>query len=190
MESEVTERMFSFVGGAMGPWRVLRMEAQIGQSLPWAPRVEAISSLVASCPKDAVWLLRGVTSNERYVTRAERQLLETKQPALGRPDAVHAALIPIRKSDTWWELAQDERRELFEERSEHIKTGLRYLPAIARRLHHSRDLGEEFDFLTWFEYAPEHSEAFEELVVTMRASEEWKYVSREVDIRLVRDSAA
>src|SRR2546428_7160638 len=29
-----------------------------------------------------------------------------------------------------------------------------YLPAIARRLYHCRDLGEPFDFLTWFEYAP------------------------------------
>jgi hypothetical protein len=30
----------------------------------------------------------------------------------------------------------------------HDKTGLRYLPEVARRLHHSRDLGEPFDFLT------------------------------------------
>jgi hypothetical protein len=67
---------------------------------------------------------------------------------------------------------------------------LRYLPEVARRLHHSRDLGEPFDFLTWFEYAPEYSAAFEELVVSLRASEEWKYVDREVDIRLVRDVVA
>jgi hypothetical protein len=42
---------------------------------------------------------------------------------------------------------------------------MEYLPTIARRLHHSRELGEPFDFLTWFEYAPEHNQAFEELVV-------------------------
>jgi len=48
-------------------------------------------------------------------------------------------------------LTQDERREIFEERSRHIATGLEYLPAVARRLHHSRDLGGPFDFLTWFE---------------------------------------
>jgi hypothetical protein len=40
---------------------------------------------------------------------------------------------------------------------------MEYLPAVARRLHHSRELGEPFDFLTWFEYAPEHADAFEEL---------------------------
>ncbi len=63
---------------------------------------------------------------------------------------------------------------------------MKYLPAIARRLHHCRDLGEPFDFLTWFEYAPKHSEAFEELVGRLRETEEWVYVEREVDIRLTR----
>src|ERR1700738_1025094 len=68
---------------------------------------------------------------------------------------------PIRKSDAWWSMAQDERRAIFEERSGHIAKSMPYLPAIARRLHHARDLGEPFDFLTWFEYAPEHADAFE-----------------------------
>ena len=63
---------------------------------------------------------------------------------------------------------------------------MKYLPAIARQLHHCRDLGEPFDFLTWFEYAPQHTEAFEELVNELRATEEWQYVDREIDVRLVR----
>ena len=57
----------------------------------------------------------------------------------------------------------------------------------ARQLYHSRDIGEPFDFLTWFEYAPQHSEAFEELVRKLRNTEEWRFVDREVDIRLERD---
>lgn len=65
--------------------------------------------------------------------------------------------------------------------------GLRYLPAIARRLHHSRDLGEPFDFLTWFEYAPADADGFGELVAELRVTEEWRYVEREVDIRLRRE---
>ncbi len=182
--------MFTFVGGATGVWRIVRTDAVIGPRLPEASRVEVVNSLVASPPPGAPWVLRGVTSYERYVTSRERELLVAKQPPLGRPEAVQAALIPIRKLDAWWKLTQDERREIFETRSEHIKTGLRYLPAIARRLHHSRDLGEPFDFLTWFEYATEHSAAFEELVASLRASEEWKYVDREVDIRLVRDAGS
>ena len=103
-----------------------------------------------------------------------------------RPEATCAALIPIRKSAAWWELAQDERREILETNSKHIAVGLKYLPAIARRLHHSRELGEEFDFLTWFEYAPEKANEFDELVKTLRETEEWNYVEREIDIRVQR----
>ncbi len=125
-------------------------------------------------------------SYERYVHRSERSLLVAQQPELDRLEATRAALIPIKKSNAWWELPQDERRAIFEERSHHIATGLKYLPRIARRLYHSHDLGEPFDFLTWFEYAPDDAEAFEELVGTLRETEEWTYVEREVDIRLVR----
>lgn len=105
----------------------------------------------------------------------------------GMPEATCAALIPIHKSHEWWQLSQDERRDIFEEQSHHIATGLNYLPAIARRLLHSRDLEEPFDFLTWFEYAPADARAFEELVTKLRGTREWVYVDREVDIRLQRD---
>ena len=54
-----------------------------------------------------------------------------------------------------------------------------HLPRIARRLHHARDLGEPFDFLTWFEYAHEPGSAFDELVELMRATEERRDVIRE-----------
>ena len=109
-----------------------------------------------------------------------------KQEGLGRPACTRAALIPIRKNAAWWALTQDERRQVFEAQSQHIAIGLRYLPAIARRLHHCRDLGpdEPFDFLTWFEYTPADAGAFEDLVGKLRASPEWRFVEREVDIRL------
>ena len=130
--------------------------------------------------------MRGVTSYQRYTQRNEQAALEAKQPQLGRAEATLAALIPITKSAAWWQLAQDERRELFEESSHHIATGLEYLPAVARELHHGRDLGEPFDFLTWFEYAPQDAPAFEELVSRLRTTPEWGYVEREIDIRLTR----
>ncbi|MGZ8095236.1 MAG: chlorite dismutase family protein, partial [Methylosarcina sp.] len=103
-------------------------------------------------------------------------------------DATCAAFIPIRKNAAWWNLTQDERRAIFEEQSGHIKTSLNYLPAIARRLYHCRDLSENepFDFLTWFEYAPSDASLFEDLTAELRASLEWAYVDREVDIRLIR----
>ena len=92
----------------------------------------------------------------------------------------------MRTSEAWWALAQDERRAILEERSHHIALGLAALPAVARRLHHGRDLGEPFHFLTWFEYAPADAAAFEALVAALRATEEWRYVEREVDVRLER----
>src|SRR5262249_29720373 len=51
--------------------------------------------------------------------------------------------------------------------------------AVARRLYHCRDLGENepFDFLTWFEYGPSDSPAFDELVAELRASEEWSMLT-------------
>jgi len=182
-------RLFSFVGGEIGPWRVVNISTVVGDTLADVKRLDIVAGDVPGAPEGAKWLLRGITSNERYVVRLEKDQLVAKQPTLGRPQATCAALIPIRKTASWWALAQDERRRIFEESSKHVATGLRYLPAVARRLHHCRDLGdnEPFDFLTWFEYAASDSGAFDGLVAELRASEEWKYVEREIDIRLVRD---
>ncbi|MCA1617574.1 MAG: chlorite dismutase family protein [Acidobacteria bacterium] len=185
----MADRMFNFVGGDIGLWQVVKIEAVIGSPLKQVARLDVVEGKLDALPKGGVWLLRGVTSYERYVIRAERDMLVARQEGLGRPEATCAALIPISKSAAWWELAQDERRAIFEARSEHIKTGLKYLPAIARRLHHCRELGEEFDFLTWFEYAPSDAERFEELVRVLRETEEWNYVEREIDIRLARPAA-
>jgi len=127
-----------------------------------------------------------VTSHERYATRAQHDRLAAIQPPLERARATKAALIPIAKSAEWWELSQDQRRMIFEEDSHHVALGLEYLPAIARRLYHCHDLGEPFDFLTWFEYAPADATAFEHLVLRLRATKEWDYVEREIDIRLSR----
>ncbi len=177
--------LFSFHGGDEGPWKIVSMKAIIGESLKEVDRI-SIRSEALDAPVDGYWRLRGVVSNERYVTHQEREALRSIQPPLGRPSATWAALIPIRKSGAWWSLAQDERRAILEERSRHIELGMKYLPAVARKLHHCRDLGEPFDFLTWFEFASEDSGSFDDLLGLLRASEEWNYVEREVDIRLIR----
>ncbi len=173
-----------FAGGKSGAWRVDRMRTVSGTPLARVDRVAVLNGWDSRIPPGSEWRLRGVASYERYLQRSERSTLVERQPPLGRPEATCAALIPVRKSAAWWDLAQDERRAIFEERSHHIATGLEYLPAVARRLFHCRDLGEPFDFLTWFEYAPNASERFEELVGRLRESPEWAYVEREVDLRL------
>jgi chlorite dismutase len=173
-----------FVGGESGAWRVVRQTAPIGEALPNVPMLRVIED--AGARPSGRWTLRAVTSNARYVTREETSALRAVQAGLGRPEATRAVMIPMTKSPDWWALAQDERRAIFEERSRHVAGTLKYLPAIARRLHHGRDLGEPFDFVTWFEHAPEHEAAFDELVGMLRETEEWRYVIREVELRLVR----
>lgn len=179
-------RLFHFSAGATGPWRIARIHAARGAPLPGAERLAIANALPPG--SGLQWTLRGITSNERYVERAERQQLVAAQEGLGRPAASHAALIPIRKSSAWWQLTQDERRTIFEQRSRHTAIGLRYLPAVARRLHHCRDLGEHepFDFLTWFEFAPADAARFDELLAALRATPEWEFVEREVEVRLER----
>jgi hypothetical protein len=184
----MTSRLFHFTGGNSGAWRVTNIHTIDGEPLADAVRVDIIAGADAP-PVGGQWQLRGVTSNDRYVTRSEKDALVARQQATGRPGATCAAFIPIRKNAAWWALTQDERRAVIEEQSTHIKTGMKYLPAIARRLHHCRDLGgdEPFDFLTWFEFAPADAPAFDDLVAELRATPEWRYVDREIDIRLVRD---
>lgn len=181
-------RLYTFVGGSHGLWTIDRIDAVIGAGIPTPAKLDILSEPIPTLPEDMVWSFRGIISNERYVERQEKIALVSKQEGLGRPQAKHAALIPIRKTPAWWALAQDERRHIFEAQSRHIGVGMEYLPAIARRLHHCRDLSpaEPFDFLTWFEYAPSDTPAFEELLTVLRTSPEWAYVDWEVDIRLVQ----
>lgn len=175
----------TFSGGTAGTYHIESMRTLAGEPLAPATRL-AVHEGVWHTPAGAAWSLRGVSGHARYVERAEKQRLAAATPPLGRPEATLAALIPIKKSDAWWDLAQDERRAILETRSQHIAIGMRYLPAVARRLSHCRELGEPFDFVTWFEYGPGHAAAFDELLHALRASEEWRYVEREVDVRLRR----
>jgi chlorite dismutase len=136
----------------------------------------------------AAWTLRGTTSNARYSHRRELDDLAVRSAGIRRSAASCAALIPIRKSAAWWDLGHDERREIFEEQSRHIRIGLDYAPTVARRLHHCRDIGEPFDFLAWFEFAPGQKGAFDRMLERLRETSEWRFVDQEIDIRLERKS--
>jgi chlorite dismutase len=90
-----------------------------------------------------------MSSNVRYAQSWEVNQLADVQESLARHKGTYSALIPIRKSAAWWNLAQDERRAIMEEQSRHIGIVMEYLPEISRKLFHSRALGEPSDFLTW-----------------------------------------
>jgi chlorite dismutase len=183
----------TFRGGQSGAWRVTALSCLKGEPLAMVRSLSvqhSTSIALPLLPSATSWRLAGVASHPRYLERAEKVLLSEAQAGLGRPEASRAALIPIRKSAGWWELTQEERRRIFEDKSRHIAASLKYLPMIARQLYHCRDLGEPFDFLTWFEYAPDHAALFEDLVGMLRATEEWTFVEREVDMRLEREILA
>jgi len=188
----MNRQSYSFIGGDSGDWRIDSVRPVTGTALAAPPRLAIENSHVAASPGGAAWLLRGVTSNQRYTSRTQQTKLAAVQPPLGRPEATCGVLIPISKSDAWWSLAQDERERFFsappQAAPDHTAIGMHYLPAIARQLLHGRDLGEPFDFLTWFEFAPSDTPAFDELLARLRATKEWSYVEREVEIRVSRDT--
>jgi chlorite dismutase len=180
----------TFRGGQSGAWQVVSQVAVKGAELLLTPAVSVVHSpsiALPILPSQTSWRLAGVASHVRYAERAEKEKLVAVLAGLGRPEATRAALIPIKKNAAWWDLTQEERRRIFEDKSQHIAASMKYLPAIARQLYHCRDLGEPFDFLTWFEYDVANSALFDELVAMLRATEEWNFVEREVDVRLEQE---
>lgn len=80
----MSARLFSFMGGDAGLWRVAAMNAMVGESLPAASRLAIASGAEISPGLHAAWVLRGITSNERYVVREERSQISAKLLGLGR----------------------------------------------------------------------------------------------------------
>jgi hypothetical protein len=52
----------TFIGGAAGAWRIERINAERGESLAPAERLDMREDSGVSRPGGAVWMLRGVTS--------------------------------------------------------------------------------------------------------------------------------
>jgi hypothetical protein len=181
-------RAFTFIGGDNGGWSVVSQQTLSGAPIAPVARVEMVSGIATEIPSSAKWTLRGVATNDRYTSAAEKAELVKRQAPIGRAEATRATFVLLRKTAAWWGLAQDERRAILEEHSHHIEIGLRYLPAVARRLLHCRDLGtnEPFDFLGFLDYAASDEAAFDDMLGQLRATQEWTFIDREIDIRLVK----
>lgn len=181
-------RITSFLGGAEGEWRVTAHTTLRGDPIEPVSRIAVVSGGLPA-QGAAAWLLRGTGTHDRYTTRPEKAELVSKQVPIGRPEATRSALILLRKNAEWWGLTQEERRAILEEQSHHIAIGMRYLPAVARRLLHCRDFAtqEPFDFLGFLDFAPESEAAFDEMLDLLRATPEWSFIDRDIDIRLTKD---
>ena len=105
-----------------------------------------------------------------------------------------AVMIPIRKSEKWWGLAQDERQKYFDKKSgrqNHTALGYDYADRIYRKLYHSRYLESKtplgYDFLTYFEFHEKDGELFKQLLGELRdltMNPEWQFVDFELEIWL------
>ncbi len=138
----------------------------------------------------------GVTEHLHYTTTAQARLLERDAVAeLAPSERTVAVLIPIKKTDGWWSLAQDERNAYFQRSHAlegHTEIGLRLTNKVYRRLYHCRSLGEPFDFLTYFEFEQAHEPEFKELLRRLRdvkVNPEWAFVSDEFEIWLTKTAA-
>ena len=67
-------RLFTFAGGETGVWRVVRMEPW-REPLSWNPRLDVAAGSVSPQPLGTKWLLRGITSNERWMSCVKRRIV-------------------------------------------------------------------------------------------------------------------
>ncbi len=164
-------------------WNVVRVET----SLP-------ISIEQPSSPSQVIQFY-GVTQNLHYTSNAQRQELDRhSRPELEPSDHTTAVLIPIRKSEDWWELAQDERQVSFEKTEKHpghTAIGLKYVDRVFRKLYHSHylDVALGYDFLTYFEFEDIHEKDFTTLLADLRdtkANPEWAYVNHDFEIWMTK----
>lgn len=127
-------------------------------------------------------------------TRAD--LRKESAPPFAADESVLAVLIPIRKSEQWWALAQDERQEYFQPKDaarRHTAIGRDYAGRVYRKLYHARYLEEQppldYDFLTYFEFARKDRSLFEDLLGELRdikINPEWAFVDFEMEIWLAK----
>ena len=73
----------TFTAGQSGDWRIERLTAVAGESLPAAMHLSSANK-TADTAKSS-WQLRGVVSYTRYTTAQELKRLNTVSPLLGCP---------------------------------------------------------------------------------------------------------
>lgn len=165
-------------------WSLVRIETSVPPSLS-----EELSS------GSSVIHFYGVTQHLHYTIAAQRQELDRRSiPELEPSEHTTAVLIPIRKSEEWWELSQDRRQSYFQKTDTnegHTAVGIKYVDRIFRRLYHSRYLNAvlSYDFLTYFEFKDVYEKDFRTLLSELRDTRdnpEWTFIDREFEIWMTK----
>jgi len=130
----------------------------------------------------------GVTQELNYTNTATLERLKAAAPkrddGKNQPNAV---VLPLSKTNAWWTLPLDKRENYFNQRPEsfgkkqlgHNVIGFMYIGKIFRKLYHSRFIDSQQDFVTYFEFSNDNSEAYKKLLNGLRdktTNPEWKYV--------------
>ena len=139
-----------------------------------------------------VTALDGVIRAPRY-TSAELYRFAYKQ-AMARMSgrqAPNAIILPLSKSDEWWEKPPIDRHAYFYPQRDaggcpvkgHAMAAEAGVATIFRRLYHNPDgyqRADEFDFITYFECADEHLATFDQICRALRdvrQNPEWRFVT-------------
>ncbi len=169
----------------------VRGEAPSNLAKGWnVVRIESLKEMAPHLSNTQNTIFRGVTQHLQYTTDAQRQELDRQSRSeLPPSESTIAVLIPIRKSEEWWNLAQDQRQAYFQKavNEGHTTVGLRYVDRVFRKLYHSRyvDPTAHYDFLTYFEFYGQYSDDFRKLLMELRdptRNPEWNYVDLEFEI--------
>jgi hypothetical protein len=176
--------------------------AVIGPVPTIGPDLEAMLRIESAEPVhlpgiDPGHVFRGTAQHLNYTAAPQRADLEARsRPPIESPGTV-CVMIPIAKSPAWWKLTPDERTACFQQASQHHQhaaIGAPYVERIYRKLYHSRYNGGPespipYDFVTYFEFEPEHTQAFQDLLTGLRDTNlnpEWAYVEHEFEVWMLR----
>lgn len=174
------QSFYNYAGGSSGAWQVTDSSTQCGEPLASVTHVDIVHGRHSQIPLGTQWILCGQVRNTRYVSREDlKPFGQTGLPTC-------ATLIAIRRSSEWWRLGRTIRQEIQASQSASLPRRLRSLSSMIRRWQFGRDLSEQFDCVTWFEYEPRDAASCDELIALWRASDEWKFVERECDLHMIR----
>jgi chlorite dismutase len=130
----------------------------------------------------------GVTQELKYTNTETLKRLKAAAPkrddGKSQPNAV---VLPLSKTNAWWALPLDKRENYFNRRPKifgkkqlgHNAIGFMHISKIFRKLYHSRFIDSQQDFVTYFEFSNNNSEAYKKLLNGLRdetINPEWKYV--------------
>jgi hypothetical protein len=179
-------------GSTLDDFRVTEVNTVRGPRIPIEPGWR-LHRIEGSAPLQSLGrglALVGVAQHPTYTSAAEGRRLRAVER---REPGDMAVLVPIRKSDEWWRLGQDQRLALFRgsrPQGGHVAIGMRFAARVLRRLYHARYLpGSAWDFLAYFELDAADAGAIRELLAAMRDPHEssaWQFVECESEIWLRR----